>query len=353
MSETGFYRPSLKELKKSVRDDLRTRLVTDPGLRRSDTEIQATVQAGALHGLYGYLDWQARQILPDTAEDEFLARHASLWGIYRKVASTAQGVVRLSGFVGSVIPAGTILQSPTEQDFITTAEALIEEKSVTVAIAAVEAGTTGNLPTGAVLSLVSPIIGVDADAVCIEDMSGGADLESMDSLRARLLERIRQPPHGGADFDYTMWALQVPGVTRAWVYPLFDGPGTVGLAFVMDDRDDPTPLPGDVAQVQAHIDALRPVTANVTVFAPAPVAFDLGIQLAPDTSSVRAAVAAEVREFLRREAEPGGTIWRSRVSETIARAIGEHHHTLFFPTDDITHGFGQIAVPGTIRWGTP
>ena len=63
-------------------------------------------------------------------------------------------------------------------------------------------------------------------AVEYPGIAGGADEQSDLLLLQRVLARLRQPPHGGADFDYIRWALEVPGVTRAWVYPLELGAGT-------------------------------------------------------------------------------------------------------------------------------
>jgi uncharacterized phage protein gp47/JayE len=44
------------------------------------------------------------------------------------------------------------------------------------------------------------------------------------------------PPQGGASADYLAWLLAQPGVTRAWVFSLNRGAGTVDDAFVMDGR---------------------------------------------------------------------------------------------------------------------
>ena len=65
-------------------------------------------------------------------------------------------------------------------------------------------------------------------------LAAGSDAETDESLRARVLRRIQKPPQGGAGYDYVAWALEVPGVTRAWVYPAEMGLGTVTVRFVRD-----------------------------------------------------------------------------------------------------------------------
>ncbi|HRD47443.1 MAG TPA: baseplate J/gp47 family protein, partial [Caulobacter sp.] len=108
-----------------------------------------------------------------------------------------------------------------------------------------------------------------------------------------------------------------------------DGLGTVGVTFVMDGREDPIPQPVDVDALAAHLEPLRPVTAEVIVFAPTPEPLDLEISgLDPDNAETQAAVAEEIRDMLFREAEPGGTVLISHLREAISVAAGEQDHVL-------------------------
>jgi uncharacterized phage protein gp47/JayE len=189
-----------------------------------------------------------------------------------------------------------------------------------------------------------------AALVAAPGLTQGADAESDDALRLRLLARIRQPPMGGSASDYVAWALQVPGVTRAWVYPLENGVGTVTVRFVRDNDVDFIPDAGAVTAVQEYIDARRPVTAQVTVLAPTAAPLDLTIALTPDTAAVRAAVTGELQDLLRRDAKPGGTILISRIREAISVSAGETNHVLSAPTADVTHLAGEMPTLGTITW---
>ena len=182
-------------------------------------------------------------------------------------------------------------------------------------------------------------------------LSGGADIETDDALRARLIARIQQPPQGGSDYDYVAWALAVEGVTRAWCYPAELGLGTVTVRFVRDNDDSLIPDTTEVAAVQAHIDALRPVTAQVTVVAPVAVALNFTIGgLDPATSTVRAAVEAELADLILREAVPGGTILLSHIRAAISAAAGENDFTLTSPSANVTRTTGQMTVMGTVTW---
>ncbi len=347
-----FARPTLAELIDRAIQDIEARLPgTDARLRRSNLNVLARTHAGSIHGLYGYLDWISRQVLPDTADAEILKRWASIWGVTWKTASFAVGPVTLTGSSGSVIPAGTVLQAADGQEVETDAEVTLAAGTATAQVTALVAGQSGNLTAATALILASPIDGVNAQAVVASGgLTGGADFETDAALRARLLARIQAPPHGGAESDYVAWALEVAGVTRAWVYPGELGAGTVTVRFVRDDDASIIPDAAEVAAMQAYLDPLRPVTAALTVVAPVAVPLNLTISLTPNTSTVQAAVTAELADLLRREAEPGGTILISHIREAISLAAGETDHALTSPVADVTHTTGQIATLGTITW---
>jgi len=347
-----FARPTLDDLIGRARTDIEARLPgTDARLRHSNLDVLARVHAAAVHGLYGYLAWAARQVLVDTAEAESLARHAAVWGVTRLPASYAEGGVSVTGESGAVVPTGTSMLRSDGAEFVSTADATLASGTATVQVTALLAGAAGNAVVSTGMTLVLPVAGVSGTAaVATGGLVGGADAESDDALRARVLYRIQQPPMGGAAHDYVAWALEVAGVTRAWVYPLELGVGTVVVRFVRDNDVSMIPDGGEVSAVQTYIDARRPVTAQVTVAAPTADPLDLTIDITPDTAAVRTAIQLELEDLLRREAAPGGTILLSHLREAISVAAGETDHTLSSPTADVTHSVGSMAVLGTITW---
>lgn len=351
-----FIRPTLTELNARAQSDLNGRLPgADSRLRRSLLGALASVHAGAVHGLYGYLDWLARQILPDTAEAEVLERHAAIWGVTRKPATSASGAVLATGQNGAIIPAGAVLQRGQGVEYEVRTAASIVGGQATLQLIARQPGLAHVAPTGARLQFVSPVAGVQAQAtVSAPGLAGGADEEPDDLLRERLLARIRQAPAGGARHDYQAWALASPEVTRAWVYPGWTGDGTVGVAVMMDGRPDPLPQPGDLARVLAELQALAPVTAEVVVFAPVAKPLNIVFQvITPDSPAVRDAIRAEIVDLLFREAAPGGTILVSRLREAISLAAGEGDHVLVSPVANIAHQPSELAVLGAIDWDGP
>lgn len=207
-----FQRPGLTDLISRIQADLRSRMPNQKGalLRRSVLAVIARAVGGGFHLQHGHLDYMAGQLMPDTATD-WLDRHAGIWDINRKAATFASGDVNFTGTDGNTVPSGTTLQRDDGVRFITQADAAISGGTATASVSAEEAGADGNTDAGVVLSFVSPVAGVDTDAtVASGGLDGGADTESDESLRQRLLNRLQEPPHGGADYDYTAWPGRLP-----------------------------------------------------------------------------------------------------------------------------------------------
>lgn len=345
-----FDRPTLAELISRTEQDVQAGLGLGAVLPRSVEAALSRALALLAHGLHGHLAWAAEQLFPDTAEAEYLDQWAHVWKISRKQAAAALGSVILTGTDGSTAPAGTQLRTPSGALVATNADATIASGTATAAVTAVVPGSDGNAPQGAPLSLVTTVAGINGTATAASGgIAGGSDAETDDALRERVLTRIQTPPAGGTAGDYERWALAVPSVTRAWIRPQWDGPGSVGILFVLDDDPvDPIPNQAKVDEVQAYIDARRPVTARPIAVAPVALTVDVTIALVPNTVAVRQAVEASLADLFDREAEPGGTITLSQLSEAISTSPGEVSHTLVAPVADIAPLPVQLPILGTV-----
>lgn len=351
-----FQRPTLPQLIVRAQADIEARLPdSKPQARRSLLSGVAHMHADAAQGLYGYISWVADQILPDTADSEWLERHA-LWraGLTPVAAVASTGNATLSGTNGATVDAGTQLQDADGAIYTTNAIATIVAGTATAAVTAQTAGAAGNLAEGAILTFVSPVAGVQAQVlVAAGGLTGGADNETPERLLARLANVMQTPPQGGTIDDYVVWALAAhPNVTRAWAEENTMGAGTVVTRFMTDNATvNGIPDAGTVATVLAYISARRPAgLAGCYVVAPIADPLAMTIKLSPNTSAVQLAAAAEIADVLLREAAPGGTILISHLNEAISLTAGETDHLIVTPAADITHTAGHIAVPGTITW---
>jgi uncharacterized phage protein gp47/JayE len=349
--------PTLKQVRELTRDYVLSQLGARAMIPNSVLRIMSDAMAALAHLTMLYLDWLAKQLLPDTAEREWLDRHGTIWLVNadgskgRKAATYASGRVQFEGNEGVVIPVGAILTGANGVNYQTVTEGNIGSGGFGTADAvALTAGTIGNLPNGSVLS--ETIEGVDA-ATLLGDMTGGVDQETDDQLRERILFRIQSPPMGGSQADYVNWALQVPGVTRVWAASE-QGPGTITTRFLMDDMypdNHGLPTTADIQTVSAHIDKMRPVTVkDCYVVAPLLLFYDITIRnLTVDDPSVRARIESSIKDMELRRVTPGQTMYRAWVDEAISQAVGEESHELDFETVTMPAP-GYMPTLGTVLY---
>src|SRR4249919_964758 len=96
--------PTLREVRSVVRDYVRGTLPgADASIANSVLRVLSDSQGALCHLNLQYLDWLARQLLPDTAEAEWLDRHGNIWLVNadgttgRKLATLASGSVTFTG----------------------------------------------------------------------------------------------------------------------------------------------------------------------------------------------------------------------------------------------------------------
>ena len=258
-----FTIPDFESIRDGILRDTQSLDPTADISNDSDHFVHASRLAACATGQYAHQAWIVRQIFPDTADTQYLERHAALRGITRRNATTASGAATISGVVGAVIGDGVSIKYGRLLYRTQGSAQIGPNGTASVAIIAKESGTMCNLFQVAGQLMAAPA-GISSE--CVMTAEGGTDAEDDTSLLSRLLEIIRRPPAGGNQYDYKNWALSVDGVSSAYVYPLRRGLGTVDIAITSANG-----LPSDeiVAKTQAYIDQRRPVTAkNVTVIKP-------------------------------------------------------------------------------------
>ncbi|HIE3655335.1 TPA: baseplate J/gp47 family protein [Yersinia enterocolitica] len=320
----------------------------------------AFANAGNTAGLHDHLAWTSRQIIPHLADEDKLLEHCEFWGVWRKPAATAAGSLTVMLVGDSVIPQGTRWQRPDGVLFESVAEVRAGAGTVAVTVTAIDAGKNSNTAANVALELVSAVAFVQSKALVSQtSISGGAELESIDSLRVRLLFRVQYPPSGGNQFDYVRWALECPGVTRAWCIPRYRGYGTVGVMFVLDEEVNIFPTPQDIARVKDYLTAhINPVTnqvegktvgAELIVESPEPLRLNPIIRVSPNTEEVRTAVSDYLIAYLA-TVPRGGTALLSQIRATVSSAPGESDNTVLHPAADQYAAENELFVLGVIEW---
>jgi uncharacterized phage protein gp47/JayE len=368
-----WQNPTLEQLRAQSRDNVTAQLRSGPLIPNSVARVLADTNAGIGFLTLLYLNWLALQLLPDTAEGEWLDRQAQIWVGGRKASSFAAGTVTLvaTGTTSVPVPQGTVLSIATPQGpftFQTMAEITVTTAPTPIPMQALTAGAT-ELSVGTVLNLSVAIQGVSAVAT-IASITDGVDDETDDELRARVLDRIREPPMGGDANDYVQWALQVPGVTRAWCSPNEMGIGTVTVRFMMDTvRATSNPLTNgfptaaDVTAVTTYLQTKRPVAVK-DFFVEAPIPYPISVTvngLLNNDAATWTAITASVNAMLLARAapafavngvtQPAQTIFAVWISDAILQAAGVVSFDLV-ASDFVMPSNGSLAVLGSIIHGT-
>ncbi len=359
--------PTLAEQRQRARAFFAGRFPTAAALlqsqRPSTLGVAADEAASLAQGELEYLRWQVNAVLmPDTCEGAYLYRRAKVYGLTPEPPVAAAGPMLFSSTNGETLPAGSLVSSDSSAVYATVADCAIPAGGSAVAQVVAQQGSSGsggNLVAGASVSLVTAVPGINATGVVQSPgLTGGVDLESEDAFRARYLARIRRPPQGGDATDYVAWVQQSGvGTTRVWSLPLNRGPGTCDVICMIDSRANPIPTATDIAEIQAYLSPLRPVTGDCIIFAPTPDPFavtirNLTIGSGSAVAVVRASINAAIADMLLRDATPPGAYGvafpgveqLSRLVAAIQGAPGVVYFDLVSPTADVTHASGHIAV---------
>ena len=355
-----FNTPTLRKIIADGEKDIEIELNL-PALPPVGVENAINVALSSMvRDLYDHQSWIVDQIIPSPkSDDQTIIDTAVSEGVIRKQATFAEGPAIFNSAV--VLPVDTEMQTTPGMTYRVIRSTQPAQGKVTAEVRAVNAGVAGNLPAGEVLTLLSPVAGAGSSgAVAGTGITGGADIEPVPELLDRLLFRKRNPPVGGAVHDYVLWAREVPGVSRAWCFDVWHGPGTVGLAWVYDDRPVITPTAADRSLMEGwlyrHPD---PATGIYTgkpggievwpiILTLKPV--NMSIKLIPDTPSHRDAVQISLAE-LQKSLSPGQTLRVSAIRTAIGSSAGVTDYSLSVAAD-VTAAADELITTGTITWLT-
>lgn len=234
------------------------------------------------------LDNFVNLVFPDTAIGEYLDKAAAPFGIIRKAATAAVRKMETSGPVSLQTRWGI-------NNLVYVVTDVLESNVYEVTCETI--GDIGNQYSGEMQS-ISSVTGVTA--VLGDIIMAGTDEETDEAMRERLYIKVRLPATSGNAYHYQQWALSVPGTGAVKVFPLKDGPGTVTILVVDNDREISESLP---AMVAAYIETVRPIGATVTVSSPDALTIDVTANVLLDGSKtideVKAAFTTELDAFLK------------------------------------------------------
>jgi uncharacterized phage protein gp47/JayE len=277
---------------KTILKTLRPDLNTDDA--SSDVIIRGRVFAGVISGAIGDQKAVDDDTFIQDARIEALEKKGADLNFPRQPAtkSTTSDIL-LTGTIGSPVPAGTTMRYlPTGITYKTVALVTLDGSGNGHASLLCDVtGQIGNVSVGNPLSFDAPPPGVNTTGTLVAALADGSDIESVDSYRSRLLNRVQQPPAGGNQYDYPNFAFAAdPSVRSARITRFGRGLGTVDIYITTGTTDVDSaidqgipvvriPGAGVIATVQAYYSANAPLTDSARVFAPSELAVPVTVKV--------------------------------------------------------------------------
>jgi hypothetical protein len=325
---------------------------TIPILPKAFARVLAKILAGVFILIWKYAGFQFLQLfvahatMDETVVNGKTIRPLVEWGRLIGVgdplaATRAEHViaVTVTNQTGSLDAGKKLVRAETGVVYEVAAAVLLNAPTVQVQVRAISdqqggngSGAIGNLAPGDVLSFANTPPNVATDATVVSTTVVGADAETPDAYRAKIVRRVQAKPQGGAYADYREWGETVEGV--AHIYP-YTGklPGEVDVYVECSTDIDADGIPDQALldQVLAAIElpvaglpSRRPANAAVNTLPITRTAFDVVVQGldVPDPVATENDIFDGIDEYLRsREPFIVGLSVLPRVDRITAAAI--------------------------------
>lgn len=216
-----------------------------------------------------------------------------------------------------VLPSGTqLVSSDNGVTYITIGSIFLNASVVQATIRAVSdqaggggAGAIGNLGAGAAVSFANPLANVARAALVVSPTVTGADGESTEAYRQRIIDRFQKRPQGGAYADYEQWGEEPAGIINVYPYTS-DCPGQVDVYVeaTPESSGSPDGIPTN-AQLQEVLDSIerdssglatrRPANALANAFPIIRTGFDVRVTTLQvnDLAAVQQQIETALKEF--------------------------------------------------------
>ena len=303
---------------------------TIPLLPKSFLRVLSKVLAGVFIILYKYAGFQFLQIFVATAANADTEINGKIinplvaWGRLIGVgdpapATSAQLLVDITvtNQTGA-LPSGTQLVGANNGvTYITVGAVLLNAATVQATVRAVSdqsggggVGAIGNLEPADQLSFANPLANVNRVVTVDSQVVTGANGETTEAYRQRIIDRFQKRPQGGALADYELWGEEPAGIVNIYPYTS-DCPGQVDVYVeaTPDSSGDPDGIPTN-AQLQEVLDSInfdddgrasrRPANALVNTFPINRLGFDVEIYglAVDDEATVQASIESALTEYM-------------------------------------------------------
>lgn len=359
--------PTTQQISDNIVAQMATQLGQSiPLLPKSFIRVLAKVLAGVFVLLYKYGGFVALQQFVRTAsasattfngvEVTPLVEWGRQIGVGDPIAATRAELtvtITVTNQTGTLPSGSQLINSATGVTYITIGAVPLDAptKSATIRAVADQAGgdgsgEQGNMDPGETLTFANPLANVNRTVTVTAQVVTGADAESTEAYRQRVLDRFQQRPQGGAYADYRQWATSVAGIANAYPYTSAL-PGQVDVYIESATEPDGIPTPAQLTAVadaielnDAGLASRRPANAFVNVLPIIRSEFDVVVQglVVTDQAAVEAQIEQAVEEyFLSREPFIDGLSVLPRKDRITRSGVGG-------VVDDIVNSAGGVFV---------
>lgn len=292
-----------------------------------------------------------------------LDRH--IWqrkGLIRKPATYAIGEITVKG--NGVVNIGDLFETEAGTQFKATEEVVIEGVGI-VKIQAVVSGVTGNIPANNITFIPITLQGITEvnNEIATYD---GFEMESDAELTDRYIIHIQKPATSGNVYHYLQWAKEVLGVGDARVFPLWNGPNTVKVIVIDEDKK---PASAEIVKsVQEYIDPKgengetwgagygeAPIGAYCTVESATRLSINISASLVLNDGytiqSVQPFVELEIEKYLKEIAFVESSVSFAILSSKVLNVAGVKDWNTFTLNDGIKNipvSSMEVASKGTV-----
>ena len=299
--------PTAQEIKNRIASDLETAIgQSTPWLPKSWNKAVAGAVAGFVLLNYQAILWTYKQIAPDRADEEALVWLGKLVGVTRRDAIAAVITADVAGTNGYTVPTGTRFQVNRQVYQVTATDGAIAGGIASCTLTALVAGDDGNVADDVELAIVAADANLTGVATVTDTTTSGADQETLEQFRKRVVIRYKKRFTGGSPADFELWGLETPHFTWIGPYTSDTEPGVNIIYGKVDNQTDGIPTGTQLNELEDYLTTdpetgkrnrkpttdeldLRPITRYV---------FDFEIEIQGGSQTLEAQITEAIDSYL-------------------------------------------------------
>ncbi len=316
--------PTVAEISDNIISQLESTLSqTIPLLPKAFNRVLAKALGAVFILVYKYSSWSFLQQFVATASNDVttvygrevkpLQAWGNLIGVTDQTPATRAELtvaINVINQTGSLPTQTQLLSDDNGVTYLTIGSVLLDAAVVYATIRASSdqaggggAGEIGLLVVGAKVNFINPLADVQKVTTVTAQTVTGADAESVEVYRTRILDAFSARPQGGAYSDYRIWCEAVSGVESA--YPYTGDPGEVDIYIESSTETDgiPTQAQLDAAYDATQVDddglaTRRPVGSMINTLPITRTEFDVTVEGISETTRDVADVEDDIETAL-------------------------------------------------------